>query len=100
MVQKFEGAHVLNDFWNSIENSKKYISIEGADVYMYQRKHPEKHGLIVLRFGVQDGVAHTLEIRAGTINASIGSNDIDHIFVDADEFDIYIKNSGVTIALR
>lgn len=99
-MTKLEGAHVLSELWNHIENSKKYISIEGTDTFMYQRKHPEKHGLITLLFGVQDGIAYTLEVRAGTVNITLGSNDIDHIFIDSDRIDIYIKNSGVTLNLN
>ena len=98
-MRKLEGEHVLSELWSLIENSKKYIPIEGTDTYMYQRKHPDKHGIITLIFGVQDGVAYTLEIRAGTVMINLGSNDIDHVFEDSDRIDLYMKNSGVTVNL-
>ena len=98
-MKKLEGSHILSELWGLIENSKKYIPIEGTETYMYQRKHPEKHGLITLIFGVQDGIAYSLDIQAGTVNITFHTNDIDHILEDSDRVDIYMKESGVVVSL-
>ena len=99
-MTKLEGEHILSKLWNLIENSKKYISVDGADVYLYQRKHPEKHGLISLVFEVQDGIAHSLVIKAGTITVSLGTSDIDCVLEDSGTITLYMKNSGSIIDIE
>lgn len=99
-MQKIEGNSSLSGLWYFIEDCKKYRVYEEGDGTVYQRKHPDKHGVILLAFHVQEDVAYSMDIRMGTVTVTIGSNDVDHVLLDGEDAVIYLKNSGVTINLN